>query len=123
MKIKKGDTVKVLYGKDAGKTGKVARVIPKKNMVIVEGVNMFKRNLKGDGRNRQSEIVNITKPLPAGKVQLLVGGKPTRVGYKIEDGKKVRIAVKTGKSVGSAVSEAKSEKVEPVKKTTKKPGI
>lgn len=124
MKIRKGDTVKVLYGKDAGKTGKIVKVFTKKDMVVVEGVNLFKRHLKGDRQNRQSEIVDLVKPMPVAKVQLVdpTDQKATRVTYKIDGDTKVRVGKKSGKEV-DVQSEAKSEKAvktESKKKVVKK---
>ncbi len=97
MKIRKGDTVQVMMGKDKGKTGKVLRAIPAKNMVLVEGVNQFKRHIKGQVKGQKSEIVTITKPMNVSKVSLIdpKKKKPTRVGYKIENGKKIRISRKS----------------------------
>lgn len=97
MKIRTNDTVQIMTGKDKGKTGKVLRVFPAKNMVMVEGVNQFKRHMKGQVQGQKSEIVTITKPLHAAKVSLIdpKKKKPTRVGYKTEKGKKIRIARKS----------------------------
>lgn len=97
MKIRRDDTVKIMMGKDKGKTGKVLKVFPSKNMVMVEGVNQFKRHLKGQVQGQKSEIVTITKPMHASKVSLIdpKKKKPTRVGYKFEKGKKIRIARKS----------------------------
>ncbi len=97
MKIRKDDTVQIMMGKDKGKTGKVLRAIPSKNMVLVEGVNQFKRHMKGQAQGQKSEIVTITKPLSVSKVSLIdpKSKKPTRVGYKNENDTKVRIAKKS----------------------------
>lgn len=117
MRIKRGDTVKVLYGKDAGKTGMVLAVNPKRDMIVVDGVNMYKRSIKGDGQNRKSEIVNIVKPLPVSKVMIVCPacGKPTRIGVKRVGTAYERVCKKCGKTVDRK-AEAKKE----VKKTTKK---
>jgi large subunit ribosomal protein L24 len=123
MKIKKGDTVKMLYGKDSGRQGTVVAVDTKKERVVVEGLNAYKRHIKGDGRNRVSEIVNITKSVPVSKVMLVCPecGKVTRVGYKKEGDKKVRICKKCGKAVEIKEKvEKKDEKKESPKKETKK---
>ena len=87
MKIKKGDTVKVLYGKDSGKQGRVVAVDMKKGKVVVEGVNMFKKHIKGDGRTKTSEILTIVKPMDVSKVMLICNncGKATRVSVKREN--------------------------------------
>lgn len=97
MKIRINDTVQIMTGKDKGKTGKVLRVLPAKNMVMVEGINQFKRHMKGQAQGQKSEIITITKPLNASKVSLIdpKKKKPTRVGFKIEKGKKVRISRKS----------------------------
>lgn len=101
MKIKKGDTVLVVTGKDAGKTNKVIRVFPKKQMVLVEGVNQYKRHMKARSQSQPSEIITITKPLPVSNVTLLdpKTKKPTRAGYKIEKGTKIRISRKSGERI------------------------
>ena len=119
MKIKKGDTIKVLYGKDAGKRASVIAVNIKKSTVVADGLNVFKRHIKGDGRNKNSEIVNIVKPMPVSKVMLVcpLCSKPTRVGFKIEDGKKLRVCKKCGKVIDQPKVEEKE-----TKKTEKKEG-
>lgn len=96
MKIIKNDTVKVMSGKDAGKTGKVERVFEKEMKVLVEGVNEFKRHLKARSQSQPAEIITITKPLAASSVQLVCPKckKPTRVGFKTDKGEKMRICLK-----------------------------
>lgn len=124
MKIKKGDTIKVLYGKDAGKRASVIAINPKKNTVVADGVNVYKRHIKGDGRDKTSEIVNLVKPMPTAKVMLVcpLCNKATRVGMKIEGGKKVRICKKCGKAIDEVKKEEVTKKVgtKPKKKTTNK---
>lgn len=101
MKIKLDDTVQVMMGKDKGKTGKVLKVLPRKRMVLVEGLNQFKKHIKGQVQGQKSEIVTITKPMHASKVALVdpKKKKPTRVGYKIEKGEKVRFAKKSQSNI------------------------
>jgi large subunit ribosomal protein L24 len=72
MKIKKGDTVKILLGRDAGKTGKVTRALPKKNQVIVEGINLVKRHVKRQNQDQPGGIVEIEKPLLVSKVKKII---------------------------------------------------
>lgn len=127
MNIKKGDTVKILYGKERGRRGPVVAVNPKGERVIVEGLNLYKRHLKGDGRTRTSEIVTIEKPFPISKVMLVCPfcDKPTRVGIKQEGDKKVRVCKKCGKEItieepAKKETVKKEEKKETKKKTTKK---
>lgn len=102
LRIKKGDTVKVLSGKDKGKTGKVMRVFPKDNLVVVENVNMHTRFEKSKKANQPGQKVSFTSPLPVSKVQLVDSnsGKPSRTGFNLLDnGSKQRIARKSGKAV------------------------
>ena len=99
LKIKKGDKVKVLTGKDRGKTGNVTRVLPAAGKVIVDGVNVAKKHQKATRATMQGGIIDKDMPLPVANVALICGdcGKPTRVGYKIDlDGTKVRVCKKCG---------------------------
>lgn len=96
MKIKKGDTVRVIAGKDKGKEGKVSSVNVKKNTVTVDGVNMHTKHTKPSAKNQNGGIITQEGPIDASNVMLVVKGQVTRVGYRVEDGKKVRIAKKTG---------------------------
>lgn len=117
MRIKKGDTVKILYGKEADKRGKVVALDPKTGKLVVEGLNLYKRHLKGDGRTRTSEILVIEKPFPISKVMLVCAecGKATRVGIKKEGSEIVRVCKKCGKNIVKSVE----KKVETEKKETK----
>ena len=99
LKIKKGDTVRVIAGKDKGKEGKVLSVDAKNGRVVVEGVNMITKSMKPSMANQQGGIVNKEAPLAISNVMILVDGQTTRVGYKIDGSKKVRIAKKTGKAI------------------------
>jgi large subunit ribosomal protein L24 len=101
MKIHKGDTVKVLIGKESGKTGRVERLYVEQNMVLVEGMNSFKRHMKSRVQNQKSEIIDINKPLAAANVAIVCPKckKTTRVGFKMENGKKVRICRKCKKNI------------------------
>jgi large subunit ribosomal protein L24 len=96
MKFKKGDSVKVVKGKDKGKDGKIDQVFPKLGKVLVSNVNQYKRHLKARSQTKPSEIVTLTKPLPEENVILVCPKchKTTRVGYKIEKGTKSRICKK-----------------------------
>ncbi len=126
MKIKKGDTVKILYGKDSGKTGAVVAVDLKNQKVVVTGVNLYKRHLKGDGKTRTSEILTIEKPMPVAKVILVcpLCGKTTRIGLKREADKVMRICKKCGKVIEAKKEEkVEVEKKEDSKKTTAKKSI
>ena len=98
MKIKKGDTVKVIKGKDSGKLGKVEKVLTKTAKVLVEGVNQYKRHVKSRMQWQKSEIITITKPLPVTNVSLLCPKckQQARVGYKVLKDSKVRVCKKCG---------------------------
>ena len=95
MQIKKDDMVVVIAGKDKGKTGQVLRTIPKKNKVVVEGVNMQTKHARAT-RTSTSEIKHMEGPIDASNVMYLHKGETTRIGYRTEGDKKVRIARKTG---------------------------
>ncbi|MDO8570078.1 MAG: 50S ribosomal protein L24 [Candidatus Daviesbacteria bacterium] len=95
MKILKNDTVKILLGKDTGKTGKVLRVYPKKDKVLVEGINSFKRHIKKTGQH-DGGIIDISKPVNISNVMLVCPSckKDTKVGFEIKNGEKTRICRK-----------------------------
>lgn len=96
FKIKKGDTVKVIAGKDKDKEGKVISVDRKKNKVLVEGVNKITKHEKPSIANQNGGIVQKEAPIDASNVMYVHKGKATRIGFKIEKGKKVRFAKSTG---------------------------
>ncbi len=96
VKIKKGDTVKVIAGKDKDKEGKVLVVEPKKNRVVVEGVNVVTKHTKPSASNQAGGIVSKEAPIDLSNVMYLHKGKATRIGYKMDGDKKVRIAKSTG---------------------------
>ena len=99
-KIKKGDSVVVLSGKDKGRTGTVLQVQPKDGKVVVEGVNVSTRHRKPTQANPQGGIDRIPAPMSISKVAVAdKDGKPTRVRFEIKDGKKVRVAVKSGETI------------------------
>ena len=99
MKIKKGDMVKVIAGKDTDKEGKVVKVDHENGRVVVEGINMLTKHTKPSAQNQQGGIVNVEGAIDASNVMLLVDGKATRVGFSVENGKKVRVAKSTGKVI------------------------
>ena len=98
LKIKKGDRVVVLSGKDRGKEGTVLVALPTEGKVIVEGVATAKRHRKARSATDTGGIVDKNMPIPVSNVAVVSpkDGKPTRVGFKFEDGKKVRICKRTG---------------------------
>ena len=100
MKLKKGDNVVVIAGKDKGSEGEVVRVMPSKNQVIVNGINVASKHQKARRANEPGGIIEKDLPIHASNVMLVHKGKPTRVGYKIQsDGTKVRIAKRTGEVI------------------------
>ena len=99
MKIKKGDTVKVIAGKDKDKEGKVIAVNVKNNTVLVEGVNMVTKHSKPSMANQQGGIITKEAPIHVSNVMYLHKGKATRVGYKMDGDKKVRFAKATGEVI------------------------
>ena len=99
MKIKKGDMVKVIAGKDKDKEGKVLAVNKKDNTLIVEGINMVTKHAKPSAANQQGGIVKQEGPIDASNVMYLHKGKATRVGFKLDGDKKVRIAKSTGEVI------------------------
>jgi len=99
MKIKKGDLVKVIAGKDKDKEGKVIAVNKSKNTLLVEGVNMITKHAKPSMANQQGGIVHQEGPIHASNVMLMHEGKATRVGFKMDGEKKVRFAKATGKVI------------------------
>ena len=100
-KIKNGDSVVIRSGKDKGRTGTVVQVMPKDGKVVVEGVNVMTRHRKPSQANPQGGIDRLPAPMAISKVSLAdpKDGKPTRVRFETKDGKKVRVAVKSGETI------------------------
>jgi large subunit ribosomal protein L24 len=99
-KIRKGDTVVVLSGKDKGRTGEVVKAMPKEGRVIVSGINVHARHRKPTQLNPQGGIERKEAPLHVSKVAIATAdGKPSRVRFEERDGKKVRVAVKSGELI------------------------
>jgi len=103
MKIKKGDTVQVIAGKDKGKTGTILSVLAKQDKVLVEHVNVVKKHQKPPRRGSQGQIIEKSLPIHVSNVALLESKKPVRVGYRFEgEGekrKKIRVARPSGKTI------------------------
>ena len=98
MRIKKGDTVKVLSGKDKGKTGEVLEILPKTNKIIVKGVNIIKKHSKPRKQGEEGGILSMEGAIHVAKVNVVCPkcGKATKVGYSEEKGEKVRVCKKCG---------------------------
>ena len=99
FKIKKGDTVKVIAGKDKDKEGKVISVDRKKNKVLVEGINKITKHEKPSAANQNGGIVQKEAPIDASNVMYVSDGKVSRIGYRMDGDKKVRVAKATGKVI------------------------
>ncbi|WP_297598232.1 50S ribosomal protein L24 [uncultured Cetobacterium sp.] len=101
LHVKTGDTVFVISGKDKGKTGKVVKVFPNKGKIVVENINMVTKHMKPSQINPQGGVVTKPAPMFSSKVMLFdeKAGKPTRVGYKFVDGKKVRYSKVSGETL------------------------
>lgn len=99
QKIRTGDNVIVLAGKDKGRTGEVIKVMPKDNRALVRGVNMVRRHQK-QTQSQEAGIVSKEAPIHLSNIAITdKDGKPTRVGFKVEDGKKVRVAKSSGELI------------------------
>ncbi len=96
MKIKKGDTVLILSGKDRGRTGKVGKVFPKRKKIIIDGINIVKKHVRPRKQNQKGEVVEVPAPFDMSNAKLICPkcNKPVRVGYKVVDDKKIRICKK-----------------------------
>jgi len=100
LKVRKGDRVVVLAGKDIGKEGEITRVIPERRMVIVDGVNMAKRHQRATNATSQGGIIDKDMPIPISNVAIVCAAcGRSRVGYRIEGGEKIRICKKCGKEL------------------------
>jgi len=101
MKIKSEDTVVVITGKDKGKIGKVLRVFPKEDKVVIERVNVKKKHQKSRSKGTKGQVIEIALPIHVSNVMIedLQTKKPSRIGYKIINGKKIRIAKKSGNEI------------------------
>lgn len=102
MKLKKGDKVQVITGKDRGQSGTIVRVLSKENRVVIEGINMVAKHRRATAQSRKGQIIKKSMPIHASNVQLLdpESGKPTRVRItRSGDGARERVAVKSGKAI------------------------
>jgi len=101
MKLRKGDRVRVLSGKDVGREGEITRVIPEQNRVIIDGVNVAKKHQRATKATMQGGIIDKDMPINASNVALVCGscGQPTRIGYRFEGTEKVRVCRKCEKDL------------------------
>ena len=101
MRIRKGDTVKVLSGNDKGKTGEVLEIIPKTNKIVVKGVNVRKKHVKARKQGEESGIISVECAIHSAKVNVVCPkcGKATKIGYSEEKGEKVRVCKKCGAKI------------------------
>ncbi len=96
ISIKKNDTVKIISGKDKGKTGKIIKIFPLKERAVVEGINLYKKHVKPKKEGEKGQVITVPRSIHISNVQLICSacGKPTRIGYIIEDGNKSRVCKK-----------------------------
>lgn len=99
MKIRKNDNVIVVTGKDSGKEGKILKVFPKKDLVLVSGINLKKKHAKPRKGGQKGQIIESAAPIHISNVMLMEGGKKARVGFKITGDKKVRVSRRSGKEI------------------------
>lgn len=101
MKIKKGDSVMIISGKDRGKSGKVLRVFPKENKIVIEGVNIKRKHARSKRQGQKGQIIQKPAPIDASNAMLICStcNKPRRAGYKIFENKKTRICKKCGSAI------------------------
>lgn len=101
MKIKKGDQIEVIAGKDLGKRGKVLFVLPKTERVVVKGINVLKHHIKSKREGENGQRIEKETPIHVSNVMLVCphSGELTRIGYRVEGGEKVRISKKSGKAI------------------------
>ena len=107
IRLKKGDRVRIIAGKDKGKEGKILFIDRVKNRVIVEGVNMISKHMKPNRTNQKGGIMNKEAPLHASNVMYLHNGKPTRIGYRVTvtetDGKKMAVKSRIARTTGEVI--------------------
>ena len=100
MKIKKGDIVQVISGNENGKSGRVIKVFPARDKIVVEGLNMVKKHTRPNQENPQGGIIEKESAIHISNVMFVLGSKPTRIGYKnLEDGKKVKYSKANGEII------------------------
>ena len=99
IKIKKGDTVRIIAGEHKGRQGTIMKIIIKSNKAIVGGINMVKRHTKPSRENAQGGILEKEAPIHISNLSLISKGETTRIGYRMEGGKKIRYAIKTSESI------------------------
>ncbi|MEK7482072.1 MAG: 50S ribosomal protein L24 [Patescibacteria group bacterium] len=96
MKIHKGDTIKIITGKDSGKTGKVLKVIPKKDKILIEGLNLFKKHVRPKKQGEKGQTILVPRPINVSNAMILCAscGQAVKIGYRLEGEKKERICKK-----------------------------
>lgn len=98
MKIRKGDTVKIIAGKDKGKTGKILKTLLKKDKVLIEGLNLYKKHVRPKREGEKGQMVSVPRPVDISNTAIVCSScnKPTKIGRRFDNGKKVRICKKCG---------------------------
>ncbi len=103
MKLKKGDPVIIIAGKDRGKTGKIESIFPRVNRVVIAGLNLTKKHVKASTRHPQGGVVEFARPINVSNVMMIdpSANKPTRLGYGVKAGQKIRLSRLSGQAIGS----------------------
>ncbi len=101
MRVKKGDTIKIITGKDKGKTGKLLKVLPKKNKVLIEGLNLYKKHVRPKREGEKGEIVLVPRPIDVSSILLVCSscGKGVKIGYRFDGKTKIRVCRKCGATI------------------------
>lgn len=101
MRIIKGDTIKIMAGKDGGKQGKVLKVLPKIGKVLVEGLNLYKKRVRPKRQGEKGQVVSVPRPINASNAMIVCPscGKAVRIGYRLEKDKKTRVCRKCGAKI------------------------
>lgn len=101
MKIHKNDTIKIIAGKDHGKSGKVLKVFPERNKILIEGLNLYKKHVRPKKEGEKGQLISVPRPIDISNAMLICSGcgKTARTGYRLDAGKKIRICKKCGTAI------------------------
>ena len=101
MRIKKGDTIKIIASKDKGKTGKILKVFPKKKKVLIDGLNLYKKHVRPKRQGEKGEVVLVPRPMDASNVMFACPncGKAVKIGYRLDGKNKSRVCKKCGAAI------------------------
>lgn len=101
MKIRKGDTIKIITGKDNGKSGKVLKVLPQKNKILIDGLNLYKKHVRPKRQGEKGEVVSVPRPIDVSNVMLVCPncGQAVKISYRFDNERKLRICKKCGTTI------------------------